>query len=152
MTDVWSVEMFKQKNTIRLVTLFSLIAVTGVSAVILGNMYVNQKIFETKNFSEFFQTLDVDYFSNITHKLLVEDPFYEEFLGNSQVIDIVHAQEDKKFLSLPELFEKSEKIAKQMAPIKNVRNTKFSFFITTLKFLNKPMVLLKNFLFLSIIQ
>lgn len=101
--------MFKQKNTFKLVTLFSLIAVTGVSAVVLGNMYVNPKIFETKNFSEFFQTLDVDYFSNITHELLVEDPFYEEFLGNSQVIDIVHAQEDKKFLSLPELFEKSEK-------------------------------------------
>ena len=101
--------MSEQKNTSKLITLFSLIAVTGVSLAVFGNAYENQKIYETENFSEFLQKLDIDYVNDVTHELLVEEPFYEEFFENSQVIDIAHAQEDRKSLSLSELFEESEK-------------------------------------------
>ena len=101
--------MPKQKNTSKLITIFSLIAVTGVSLTVFGNIYETQEIYDNESFSEFFKKLDVNYVSNVTHELLVEEPFYEKFFENSQVIDTVHAQEDRKHLSLSELFEESEK-------------------------------------------
>ena len=100
--------MPKQENTSKLITIFSLIAVTGVSLTVFGDVYENQEIYDNESFSEFFKKLDVNYVSNVTHELLVEEPFYEKFFENSQIIDPAHAQEDRESLSLSELFEKSE--------------------------------------------
>ncbi len=103
--------MSEQKNTTKLIIIiFSLVAITGISLTVFGNvLYENQKIYETENFSEFFQKLNINYVSNTTHDLLVEEPFYEKSFENSQIVDTVHAQEDRKSLSLSELFERSEK-------------------------------------------
>ena len=109
--NVWSMKkMTEQKTTIKLVTIFSLIAIVGISVSVLGNVYIDKKIFKTENFSEFIQKLDIDYVSNMTNEILIENPSYDGLLEGSQVIDVVHAQEeDRRSVSLSELFEKSEK-------------------------------------------
>ena len=54
-----------QKDTSKLITIFSLVTITGISLTVFGNVYENQKIYDTKNFSEFFQKLDINYVSNV---------------------------------------------------------------------------------------
>ena len=49
-----------QKDTSKLITIFSLVTITGISLTVFGNVYENQKIYDTENFSKFFQKLDID--------------------------------------------------------------------------------------------
>ena len=55
-----------QKDTSKLITIFSLVTITGISLTVFGNVYENQKIYDTENFSEFFQKFDINYVIDVT--------------------------------------------------------------------------------------